>query len=92
MYMYIYYIYIFIYLFIYFIYCIYIINIYNIYIYIYTYILVFITFIHSDHDFAWFALIWYIEILNKKQVEPLDTKITDNISQSFQEKSIQQNI
>ena len=90
MYMYIYYIYI--YLYIYLFYILYIYNKYIQYIYIYTYILVFITFIHSDHDFAWFALIWYIEILNKKQVEPLDTKITDNISQSFQEKSIQQNI
>ena len=49
-------------------------------------------YIHSVHDFAWFALICYIEILNKKQVELLQTNITDNISQSFQEKSIQQNI
>ena len=91
MYMYIY-IYIYIYIFIYLFYILYIYNKYIQYIYIYTYILVFITFIHSDHDFACFALIWYIEILNKKQVELLHTKITDNISQSFQEKSIQQNI
>ena len=47
---------------------------------------------HSVHDLAWFALICYTEILNKKQVELLQTNITDNISQSFQEKSIQQNI
>ena len=88
MYMYIYYIYIYVYIYLF--YILYIYNKYIQYIYIYTYILVFITFIHSD--FAWFASIWYIEILNKKQVELLHTKIADNISQSFQEKSIQQNI
>ena len=71
-----------------------------IYIYIYVYILhivyiyvyIFVTFVHSAHDFAWFALICFIEIWNKKQVELLQINITDNISQSFQEISIQQNI
>ena len=35
---------------------------------IYIYIsIVFVTFTHSVRDFAWSALICYIEILNKKQ-------------------------
>ena len=49
----------------------------------YMYTVVFVTFIHSLHDFAWFALICYIKILMKKQVEILQTNIINNIYQSF---------
>ena len=69
---------------IYIVYYIYIYIVYYIYIYMYIFLLyLYINSVHSVHD---------IGILNKKQGELLQTNIADNISQSFQEKSIQQNI
>ena len=55
------------------------------------YIYIFVTFIHSVHNFPWFPLI-SVTLKFCIKIELLQTNINDNISQSFQEKSIQQNI
>ena len=50
-----------------------------IYIYVCTYIRLYITFIHSLYDFALVALIRYIKILNKQQVELLQTNMIKSV-------------